>query len=207
MHALPGHDGGLLSTTSVPLPNVYSGTTRSVNSSDSSDGSWAAAGPEAASGSATNASQDQQQQRAAGGQTVAAAQPAAAAVDRYGSCNGASDISAADAQECAYPSWCSSSSWSPLISDRHKQQQQLQHQQAESGQRQQAEVPAEQAAAAAAAANSTVLAQQDTAGGSAGEGCDEEQAGPMPPSLPEVDFLEKIGRGSFGDVFKGMCDD
>jgi hypothetical protein len=93
-----------------------------------------------------------------------------------------------------------------LISDRHKQQQQLQHQQAESGQRQQAEVPAEQAAAAAAA-NSTVLAQQDTAGGSAGEGCDEEQAGPMPPSLPEVDFLEKIGRGSFGDVFKGMCDD
>jgi hypothetical protein len=27
----------------------------------------------------------------------------------------------------------------------------------------------------------------------------------VPPSLPEVDFIEKIGRGSFGDVYKGVC--
>lgn len=43
-------------------------------------------------------------------------------------------------------------------------------------------------------------------GGRPGSSCGEAAGGLLMPSLPQVDFIERIGKGSFGEVFKGGCE-
>lgn len=158
-----------------------------------------------------------------------AAAAAGVAAGRYGSCNGASEVST-EGQECPYPSWCSSSCLSPLATPKQPEQdQQLTHQQQEQqhkGQQQeqraqqqlergQAQQRNQQQQPQSVLADAGVASSPAQAGGGSpacaaaveddGGGADgvAEAGGVVPDSVPEVDFLEKIGRGSFGDVFKG----
>jgi hypothetical protein len=209
---LPGHDGTLLSTTSVPLPSVYHrGGSRSVNCSDSSDDSWKAGQsgycavqegvPEQQGGLQQLEQAGKGAEWAEGSVACLAAPPAAAAVGRYDSGNGASDASVADCQECPYPSWCSSNCWSPLAPQQKQQDPHTQPLQASLQQQQHAQQREQQQQGYASQSLQGSAGGAMVASASADAAAVAEAA--IPPSLPEVDFLDKIGRGSFGDVFKG----
>jgi hypothetical protein len=149
---------------------------------------------------------------AAAGKEAAGAPPAPGAAERYGSCNGASDASAADVQESLYPSWCSSNCWSPLAQSQQQQEpsdgqmqplKQAVQQQQECGLKRQPGQPQGVSGDACAAVDGINRGSSSADAESAAAAAIAAAAAAIPPSLPEVDFLEKIGRGSFGDVFKG----
>jgi hypothetical protein len=84
-----------------------------------------------------------------------------------------------------------------------KQAVQQQQQQQDCGLKRQPGQPQGVSGDACAAVGGTSRGSSSADAADAAAAANADAAAAIPPSLPEVDFLEKIGRGSFGDVFKG----